>query len=119
MKQHRSHFATSFLAALGIGAVAAAGCSRTEAPAQNAPAQGSSTAAAATVPVSSLPKIDQGAILQHIKVLSADDYEGRAPGTAGEDKTVEYLTSQFKQLGLQPGNTDGTYTQAVPLVAYS
>jgi Zn-dependent M28 family amino/carboxypeptidase len=115
MKPHRPHFATSFLVALGIGTLAAAGCSRAETPAQNAPAQGSSTAAA-TVPVSALPKIDQQAILQHIKVLSADDFEGRAPGTAGEDKTVEYLTSQFKQLGLQPGNTDGTYTQAVPLV---
>ena len=115
MKQQFPYFAPSFLVALGIG-VLAAGCSRTEAPAQNAPAPGSSTAAAATIPVTSLPKIDQQAILQHIKVLSGDDFEGRAPGTAGEDKTVEYLTSQFKQIGLQPGNTDGTYTQAVPLV---
>jgi Zn-dependent M28 family amino/carboxypeptidase len=72
--------------------------------------------AAAKVPVTSLPKIDAAAILQHTKALSADDFEGRAPGTPGEDKTVNYLTAEFQKLGLKPGNTDGTYIQKVPLV---
>ena len=55
-------------------------------------------------------------ILNHTKVLSSDEFEGRAPGSAGEEKTVSYLIEQFKALGLQPGNPDGSFVQAVPLV---
>jgi Zn-dependent M28 family amino/carboxypeptidase len=63
-----------------------------------------------------LPRIEGAAILTHVKVLASDEYEGRAPGTKGEELTVKYLVGQFQQLGLKPGNTDGTYTQNVPLV---
>ncbi|WP_052430507.1 M28 family metallopeptidase [Hymenobacter sp. DG25B] len=52
---------------------------------------------------------------QYIKVLSADDFQGRKPFTAGETKTTEYLASEFKKLGLKPG-PNGTYFQEVPLV---
>jgi Zn-dependent M28 family amino/carboxypeptidase len=62
------------------------------------------------------PPIDAAAILAHTKVLSSDEYEGRAPGTRGEDLTVGYLVEQFTRAGLQPGNPDGTWLQAVPLV---
>jgi Zn-dependent M28 family amino/carboxypeptidase len=55
-------------------------------------------------------------MLTHTKVLSSDEYEGRAPGTKGEELAVTYLVDQFKQAGLQPGNGDGTYIQKVPLV---
>jgi Zn-dependent M28 family amino/carboxypeptidase len=55
-------------------------------------------------------------LLRHTQVLASDSFEGRAPGTIGEERTVRYLTEQFKALGLQPGNPDGSYTQAVPLV---
>ena len=61
-------------------------------------------------------RIEAAPILERIKVLSADEYEGRAPGTKGEDLTVKYLEDEFKKLGLEPGNTDGTYVQKVPLV---
>src|SRR5688572_2724019 len=61
-------------------------------------------------------RIDSQAMLDRIKVLSSDQYEGRAPGTRGEELTVRYLEEEFKKLGLQPGNTDGTYIQKVPLV---
>jgi len=47
--------------------------------------------------------------------LSSDEFEGRAPGTPGEDKTVAYLIEQCKRLGLKPGNPDGTYVQKSPL----
>jgi Zn-dependent M28 family amino/carboxypeptidase len=49
-------------------------------------------------------------------VLSSDEFEGRAPGTKGEERSVQYLEAQFKKVGLAPGNTDGTYVQKVPLV---
>ncbi len=63
-----------------------------------------------------LDEIKADAVMRHIKTLSSDEYEGRGPGTRGEEKTVEYITEQFKQIGLAPGNTDKTYTQKVPLV---
>ena len=72
--------------------------------------------APAEIPVAQLPKVDQAKILDHIKALSSDDMEGRAPGTPGEEKAVAYIEGQFKQIGLQPGNPDGTYIQKVPLV---
>lgn len=55
-------------------------------------------------------------LMAHIRVLASDRFEGRAPGTVGEELTVDYLTAQFRQMGLKPGNPDGTYVQAVPLV---
>src|SRR3954469_7312268 len=58
-------------------------------------------------------------LLQHIKDLSDDSLEGRAPGTPGEDKAVAYLQSQFKSIGLAPGNPDGTYIQKVDLIGYT
>ncbi len=66
-------------------------------------------------PASALAAITADAMLTHIKVLSSDDFEGRAPGSAGEDLSVQYITDQFKKLGLKPGNPDGTYVQEVPL----
>ncbi|MXO48973.1 M28 family peptidase [Erythrobacter vulgaris] len=47
--------------------------------------------------------------------LSSDEFEGRMPGTAGEEKTVAYLIEQFERVGLEPGN-NGSWTQKVPLV---
>ena len=63
-----------------------------------------------------LPTVDIAQLLQHTKKLSSDEFEGRGPGTKGEDLTVQYLTDEFKKAGLVPGNTDGTYVQKVPLV---
>ena len=55
-------------------------------------------------------------LLERIQMLASDEFEGRAPGSVGEARTVTYLTDQFQQLGLTPGNPDGTFVQAVPLV---
>lgn len=62
------------------------------------------------------PKIEEKALLQHIRTLSSDSFEGRFPGTKGEDRTVEYIRSQFISIGLIPGNPDGSYIQKVPMV---
>ena len=72
--------------------------------------------AADVTPLKALPAIDPAAVLSHVKTLASDAFEGRAPGTPGEEKTVAYLVEAFKRLGLQPGNPDGTYVQKVPLV---
>jgi len=68
------------------------------------------------VPLAALPKVDPAAILEMTRKMSSDEFQGRAPGTAGEDATVAYLETRFKELGLAPGNPDGTYIQRVPLV---
>jgi len=62
-----------------------------------------------------LEAITPDGLLAHIKVLASDEFEGRAPGTKGEELSVKYISDQFKQIGLKPGNPDGTYTQEVPL----
>ncbi len=67
------------------------------------------------LPLSALPAIDGNAVLEHVKVLASDAYEGRAPGTRGEELTVTYIEDRLKKIGIQPGNTDGTFVQKVPL----
>ena len=51
-----------------------------------------------------------------VKTLASDAFEGRAPGTPGEEKAVEYLIHRFQALGLQPAGEHGGWTQQVPLV---
>jgi Zn-dependent M28 family amino/carboxypeptidase len=63
-----------------------------------------------------MPAISTEAIIQHVKVLASDEFEGRAPGTRGEDRTVAYIAEQFAKAGLAPGNPDGTFVQNVPMV---
>lgn len=67
-------------------------------------------------PQAALDVINADGVMSHIKVLSSDQYEGRGPGTPGEDLSIKYLADQFKAVGLAPGNTDSTYFQKVPLV---
>ena len=58
-------------------------------------------------------------MLAHINRLASDGFEGRAPGTPGEDSTVAYLTSQFQALGLTPGNPDGRWVQNVEMIGFT
>ena len=60
--------------------------------------------------------IDPARLSQTVQVLASDAFEGRAPGSAGEARTVEWLIARFKALGLSPGGEAGGWTQAVPLV---
>jgi Zn-dependent M28 family amino/carboxypeptidase len=59
--------------------------------------------------------IDETVFRDHLRVLASDDFEGRKPGTAGEEKTAAYLVDQFRKLGLKPGNGD-SFLQQVPMV---
>ena len=76
-----------------------------------------SQAPSGPVPMKDLPNINADLALADIKKLASDEFEGRAPGSKGEQLTVQYLTDQFKAAGLEPGNPNGTWTQAVPLVS--
>ena len=69
-----------------------------------------------TVPPPVATGIDAETLMAEIEVLSSDEFGGRAPGSPGEVLTIEYLTEQFANLGLEPGNPDGSWVQGVPLV---
>ncbi|AMJ56474.1 MULTISPECIES: M28 family metallopeptidase [Stenotrophomonas] len=66
------------------------------------------------------PKFDGARISADVRELSSDAYEGRSPATAGEEKTIAFLSKQFAAAGMQPGGDlkDGQrlWTQAVPLL---
>ncbi len=61
------------------------------------------------------PPISEATLATLTQILSSDAFEGRAPTTAGEEKTVNLLAQRFQQAGLQPGN-NGSWFQNVPLV---
>nr|WP_315402441.1 M28 family peptidase [uncultured Duganella sp.] len=69
----------------------------------------------AQAPAKALAAVSAEDLLGHIKTLASDDFEGRAPGSPGEAKTVAYLEREFKKLGLKPGNPNGTWVQPVPM----
>jgi len=115
---NRRHFAIFALAA----ALSFAGACTTTAPTnQNTAATTPTPAQAAGLPAELKPALDSvnaDDLLRHIKALSSDEYEGRGPGTKGEELTVKYITEQFQRLGLKPGNPDGTFVQKVPLAGF-
>lgn len=61
-------------------------------------------------------EISSDKITQTVRTMTLDQFEGRAPGTAGEDRTIGYLIGRFEALGLEPGGVDGSWTQPVPLL---
>ncbi|MBD4894701.1 M28 family peptidase [Xanthomonas citri pv. citri] len=75
--------------------------------------------AVSTALMAATPSFDGARISRDVKELASDAYEGRGPATAGEEKTIAYLSKQFAEAGLQPGgdlaNGKRTWTQAVPL----
>ena len=92
-------------------AAALAACKREpEAPAA-APEAATPPAAAHTFTAD----ITEGDFADMVNTLASDEFEGRAPGSVGEEKTAAYLEAQMKRIGLQPGN-NGSYFQDVPMV---
>lgn len=90
-------FRVLFVAAAGAG-IALAGCKAADKALEKAAAA-----------------LDEASYRTYLAGLSADELEGRAPGTPGEQRTVEYLEKQFLELGLQPA-AGGSFRQDVPLV---
>jgi Zn-dependent M28 family amino/carboxypeptidase len=66
-------------------------------------------------PAQTAGAISEATMQEVTRTLSLDEFEGRAPGTPGEEKTVAYLIEQFRKAGLSPGN-NGSWVQDVPLV---
>ena len=60
-------------------------------------------------------QISEATMKEVTRTLSLDEFEGRSPGTSGEEKTLAYLAQQFERAGLLPGN-GGSWFQDVPLV---
>lgn len=75
--------------------------------------------AVSTALMAATPSFDGARISRDVKELASDAYEGRGPATAGEEKTIAYLSEQFAEAGLQPGgdlaNGKRGWTQAMPL----
>ena len=67
-------------------------------------------------PATAQIKVDTARVTKDVKTLASDAFEGRAPGTAGEKKTIDYLVARLKETGLEPGGPDGQWTQKVPLL---
>jgi Zn-dependent M28 family amino/carboxypeptidase len=71
---------------------------------------------AQTIVAESRVQIEQERLSALVKTLASDEFEGRAPGTPGGKKTVQFLIDRFSQLGLAPGGKDGSWIQIVPMI---
>ncbi|MCH9688707.1 MAG: M28 family peptidase [Deltaproteobacteria bacterium] len=106
MNTPRARFIASCLALGGL--LSASGCRHGAGP--SAPAEDADPLQAA------VDGIRAEDIANHVRVLASDAFEGRFPGSAGEAKTVAYISAHFARHGLEPA-VDGSYLQSVPLVS--
>ena len=61
------------------------------------------------------PEFNEDNLSSHMSILSSDKFEGRKPGTKGEELTIEYISSALKAMGIESGNGE-SYFQSVPLL---
>ena len=64
---------------------------------------------------SALNSIDEDGMKKHIAILASDEFQGRAPPTQGEEKTIQYLKEEFEKIGCIPWNGE-SFFQEVPVV---
>jgi Zn-dependent M28 family amino/carboxypeptidase len=62
------------------------------------------------------PDISAANITATVRTLASDQFQGRAPGTVGEERTIGYLIGRLQALGLEPAGSGGGWTQPVPLL---
>lgn len=98
----KNHLTSSFLALILVGCA-------------TIPNAGQPGQSALQIPEVAPGQISEADMKEMTRVLASDAFEGRAPGTPGEVKTVAYIIERFKAAGLQPGN-NGSWVQKVPLV---
>ncbi|MBT0666919.1 M20/M25/M40 family metallo-hydrolase [Novosphingobium profundi] len=70
------------------------------------------TASATSAPLA----LDTKRIARDVTTMASDTFEGRAPGTAGDERTIGYLIARMQDEGLEPAGPDGQWVQAVPLL---
>src|SRR4051794_41562452 len=70
----------------------------------------------AAAPLPLAPKVDTQRMSDMTRVLASDEFQGRAPGSPGEEKTIPYLVSQFKEAGLEPAGENGGGGQTGPVI---
>ena len=102
-----THLRAATLPALLI--LAAAGCA-------HGPRGAAAAATASVMDTAVASLVTRAVIARHAVELASDRYEGRFPGTRGEDLAVAYLEGEMRRLGLAPGNPDDTYVQRFELV---
>jgi len=92
------------------------GCKPADNPvAESSPEPVTEPAQAVTV-IDPVDLIETEGLLQRISTLASDEFGGRAPMSEGERLTLDYLETQFREIGLEPMFGD-SYRQPVPLVA--
>src|SRR5690606_27951049 len=110
----------SSLILLCAGSLLLAACNRAPSPDADATAAAGDTAAPANAAPAGdhafKPAIDADDLRVMVSTLASDEFEGRAPGSAGEEKTVAYIQAQYERIGLEPGGDNGTFFQTVPMV---
>jgi Zn-dependent M28 family amino/carboxypeptidase len=62
-----------------------------------------------------LDSISAEELSKDVEIMSSDEFEGRAPASKGEEKTITFLKEEFQKVGLKPGNGE-SFFQEVPLV---
>ena len=70
----------------------------------------------ATTALSGAP-VESNRMLEHIRFLSSDDLQGRGNGAEGLDRAADYIAAQFRDAGLEPAGTEGSWFQPFELVA--
>ncbi|MDR1075537.1 MAG: M28 family peptidase [Xanthomonadaceae bacterium] len=106
------------LLCLGVVALLSACNGEAPAPGSTRAPTAATTVTAPNAPVSThsfSPEINAADFSELVRTLASDEFEGRGPGTAGEEKAVDYIRAQMQRTGLQPGNGD-SYFQEVPMV---
>lgn len=76
--------------------------------------QGAADASEANLAAGAENAITGEELRRHIKVLASDEFEGRAPGSPGGEKTRAYIAGEMERMGFKPLN--GSYFQDVPMV---
>ena len=75
------------------------------------------TPAVAAAPAKGDAPVTEAELAAHIKILADDAFEGRAPGTDGEDRTIAYVVGEWAKAGLEPVPESMTpWLQPVPFV---
>jgi Zn-dependent M28 family amino/carboxypeptidase len=97
---------TTRIGALAAAALALAGCEAMS---------GSAGIDGMDIPTVEPGQLSEATMKDVTRALSSDAFEGRMPGTPGEEKTIALMVDRFKAAGLQPGNGD-SWVQEVPLI---